>query len=512
MTRASRKEEGTMCNTHVDTRGESAGPRVSPCRGWCSRLAWLLALSLLLALAACAGEEASQTDQQTDPSGSLGTLQVPLLVVTPGGTAYRLNATFAITGPASFRLSSQDFPEDAPSLTRSLPVGRYTVTLQPDFELAERGEQGFAAVSADLLSPASQRVEVRTGTTTQLAYRFAPRRPPSDPTEPAPGNIEVVFSVDERTGPCTLPEARQIALAGVVDVSFDGKRCRLYAATSSGTIFVHDLIRQETSPLVQLPGSLGGMDISPNQDALLVADHGIAGLHRVDLRTTSTDLISFTPAFYEGGTYTVVFGNDATAFTTSSFQGSGWVPLRRVNLIDESYTEIASVRQNTMLALSANGSTLAYAEANISNGEFGRYALGEGTFAEGAANAFLYDIAINRDATQYAVPVYSGVLVYGFGERGFSALANLSSTGGGTLSGVYSPTRDELYVAVSGNGAGGAIQAFDTQTFQPLTPVAQGLDFGSFSSGGLGAGRLRVTRDGRLLMAVTATGVHLSPL
>lgn len=498
-----------MCSTQVE---ESSASDPKPARGASSlhARAWLLLLALFVLLPGCEGDRASQAEQAS--SSAFGTLQLPLTMVTPTGKAFRLNATFEIRGPASFTLRTQDFAEEAPSLVQTLPVGRYTVTLQPGFELAERTELGFAAVTADLLSPASQRVDVHTGATAQLAYRFGTRAPVSDAGPQPPGDIEVVFTVEEAIGPCTLPAPRQIAVNGVLDVAFDGKRCRLYAATSGGTIFVHDLLRQETRPLLKVAGSLGGMDISPNQDTLLAANRDIAALHRIDLRTTSPDLISFTPAFYEGGTFAVVFGDDTTAFTTSTFQGSGWVPLRRVNLADSSYATIASVRQNTTLALSANGARLAFAEANISSGDFGSYALADGTFARGATNTFLYDIAVNRDATRYAIPIMSGVTVYALGESGFAALGSLSSASGFVLSAAYSPTRDELYVAESGNGTGGTIQTYDAQTLELLTPVAQNLDLGSYPGGGLGAGRLRVSRDGQLLMAVTESGVHVAPL
>jgi hypothetical protein len=52
----------------------------------------------------------------------------------------------------------------------------------------------------------------------------------------------------------------------------------------------------------------------------------------------------------------------------TSYAGSGWVSLRKVDLRDDFMTVVAEVRHDTMLTRSAEGSCVALAQSDTSNG------------------------------------------------------------------------------------------------------------------------------------------------
>jgi hypothetical protein len=318
---------------------------------------------------------------------------------------------------------------------------------------------------------------------------------------------------------CPLSRERWPA-PGALDVVFDARRCKLYA-TVGGAIVSYDLRQHEAEPLVELGSPLMGLDISADQNTLIAADASTLGedepaqnrVHSIDLQTGATRALTFPLAFFEAGTYMPLFLDAATALVSSSFAGSGWVPLRRVSLIDGSFEELASVRQDTMLALSADGGTVAYAESNISSGEFGRYSVADGGLVEGLAFGFVSSIAVNRDGTRYALPMFDGVRLFSSSgpASGFEARGVLG--GGGSAAGAaYSPTEEVLYVIWYRSTSIDAYDAasLEAGSFEPLFTIDTGfpLDFGA----GLGRGRLRISADGRLLMAIVDDGVRTYPV
>ena len=106
---------------------------------------------------------------------------------------------------------------------------------------------------------------------------------------------------------------------GVLYISNGGRSLRYQP--SSGTVL---------APLL-LNGTLGGMDISPDGQSLVVADNTYSGgqlwVYIVDLVTLAAQKISFPQAFSEGGTFTAAYGSDGSILISSKFLGSGFVPL-----------------------------------------------------------------------------------------------------------------------------------------------------------------------------------------
>src|SRR6185503_13906067 len=115
--------------------------------------------------------------------------------------------------------------------------------------------------------------------------------------------------------------------------------------------------------------NLMGMDISPDGTTLVVADQAYDSatntnwVYLVDLVTLAVKKISFTLDFYEGGTFTAAYGSDGSILVTSTFLGSGWVPLRRLVPETGEVTELLTLTQDTMLCASADRSVIGFAES-----------------------------------------------------------------------------------------------------------------------------------------------------
>src|SRR5262249_2095841 len=97
--------------------------------------------------------------------------------------------------------------------------------------------------------------------------------------------------------------------------------------------------------------------------------------------------------------------------------GSGWIPLRQLTPSTGQCTTLASVRQDTMLTPSGDANTIAFAEANISDGEWGLIDIPTGQIVrrQGYTNGAgwdVWEIGTDRYGTQFALPTYDGTFVY----------------------------------------------------------------------------------------------------
>lgn len=322
---------------------------------------------------------------------------------------------------------------------------------------------------------------------------------------------------------CAPPTPHFIPIPSARDIVHDAKRNRLYvtmaqrfafdAPFAAGGVLVYDLANETLEePLLKGSQRCLGIDLSPDGDRLIVADGTIAGdenhLHLIDIDSGEVDTLDFELEDGEGGMFTALFISDDEVLATSTYQGSGWVPLRRVDLVSGEAEIVASVTQNTMLARSADGSTVAFAQANISSGAWGVYAPSEEAFEHAMTDWFVYEIAISRNAEQIAVPTYGGLFVFDGALEPLATLGYYSRSL--PISAVYSPVADEVYFAWY--DADVSIDAYSTETLEPVRTIAA--EPGKFDWTGNHAfdnGRLRISRDGTLLFATTATGIAFYP-
>ncbi|NOJ92156.1 hypothetical protein HMI51_04240 [Corallococcus coralloides] len=312
---------------------------------------------------------------------------------------------------------------------------------------------------------------------------------------------------------CDAPASLSLQVTGRRDMVHDARRNLLYITTSetngSGLVHVYNLVtRQFDSPLLT-GGSFVGIDLSPDGNGLLVADAGYTEtknwIHQIDLTTGESKKIEFSLDFYEGGTFTAVYTSATEALVSSTFRGSGSVPLRKVNLTDGTARSIRNVRQNTMLTPSADGSTVAYAESNISSGAWGRFKVDAQTFAGSGTDWFVYEIAVSRQASQYAVPTYGGLFIYDSALKLQTTLGQYADTL--PIGAVYSPIADEFYLAwYSYNDRAPSIDVYSATTLKKQRDIEPGTWLFDWNGNyAFGNGRMRVSRDGRLLFATSGS-------
>ncbi|MES1204332.1 MAG: hypothetical protein ABUS79_00205 [Pseudomonadota bacterium] len=147
---------------------------------------FVLALS---AFAAC--QQAPGSTPTGDPAGGLGTVSIALRSEV-NGVAYRLrDAAFAITGPQTATLRSEDDP-DAVVLSQPLTAGMYTIAVGAGFRVEKAFPSGFQTVDAELVSPNPRPFVIRAGGATQVVFSF---RTAGGIIGIGAGRLDVVISV-----------------------------------------------------------------------------------------------------------------------------------------------------------------------------------------------------------------------------------------------------------------------------------------------------------------------------
>ena len=170
------------------------------------------------------------------------------------------------------------------------------------------------------------------------------------------------------------------------DLVFDFSGQNLYISNSTGTVRTFNLSTLSFGTTYELGGSLNGLDIARDNSFLLVAQNATSGsqgtFHKVDLATGMVTNINYTRASGETGAWDVAIGSNGLALVTTRYAGSGWVPLRQINLT----TNAISIRsdapgsagggqvgQDTQISRSADGTRLFLQEGNISTGPIFTY-------------------------------------------------------------------------------------------------------------------------------------------
>lgn len=294
------------------------------------------------------------------------------------------------------------------------------------------------------------------------------------------------------------------------DMVHDSKRDVLYIS-SGGSILRYHLGSDTFLTPFQTGGNLGGIDISPDGNTLVVADRRrletLVWVYVIDLQTEQITQLQFPRAFGEGGTFTVAFANDGSVLSTSLFEGSGWVPLRKFDPITGAWSQIDEVRQDTMITASGDMGIIGFAESNISDGRFGRYRLADGnlvrkTFQDGTG-WFNYEIGVNRNGTQYAIPTFGGTFIADENLNKFHVIGQQS--GNHPIGVVYHPVENIVYFAWVGTTQ---VRAFDTSSFAQTAAYDFEYTFTNPGNFAFVHGRLKTSRDGSLLFATVGGGVR----
>jgi hypothetical protein len=301
-------------------------------------------------------------------------------------------------------------------------------------------------------------------------------------------------------------DAAFISAASRIDMVHDPLRNVLYISSGS-SVLRYDLASKSFLTPVQLSGALKGIDLSPDGNTLAVADstrtETNVWIHLVNLNTLSSQQAFFPRAFYEGGTYSVAWGADGAVIVSGTFEGSGWVPLRRYQPTNGTIQEITSIRQSSMLSPSADRTIIGIEESNISNGPVERYGVAaQAILTSGGTGWFNYEVGVSRDGTQVAAPTYGGTFIF---NAQMQLVTNLGVYAGQQPIGVaYHPTKDAVFFAWAGTTE---VRVFDTYTFSQLGSFFTSTTFSAPGNAGFVQGRLKVSSDGLLVFVTTSGGI-----
>ena len=297
-----------------------------------------------------------------------------------------------------------------------------------------------------------------------------------------------------------------------VDMVYDSTRDLLYITNGDSVLRYHLGSNSFMSPFTMPGSNLGGIDLSPDGNTLVIADRRRLDpnvwVYVIDLPTEQTRQVLMTRSFMEGGTFAVAYANDGTVLLTSTFEGSGWIPLRRLNPISGAWTQLAQVRHNSMVASSGDLGIIGLAEADSSDGPFGRYRVSDGNLLRKSGYTdgtswFNYEIGVNSNGTQFAIPTYNGTYICDANLVKYNVIGQYA--GPQPIGVVYHPVENTVYFAWAGTTE---VRAFDTSSFSQTAAYNFEHSFVHPGNHAFTQGRLRISRDGSVLFATVNGGVR----
>ena len=149
------------------------------------------------------------------------------------------------------------------------------------------------------------------------------------------------------------------------DIVYDDHRNILYVTTFAGAVERIDVDTLDTLPPYQIGNRLIGADITMDGQFLYVAELNDTPtqsiIRKVDLDTGDTFQLFYDQEPNEGGANDVVIMNNNLAFTVGWFNGSGRVPIRQIDLTDDTFSIRDDVKTSNGLVFIAPYSTAAQA-------------------------------------------------------------------------------------------------------------------------------------------------------
>ena len=304
---------------------------------------------------------------------------------------------------------------------------------------------------------------------------------------------------------------------------FDHAGKHLYIGTSSGTVQAYNLSTNQFDNTYTIGSSLNGIDIASDDSFLLAAENsfGISQgtFYRLNLANGAVTNVNYTRTSNEGGAWDVAIGSNGLALVTTQFQGSGWVPLRQINLANNSVSVRSDapgsggggqIRNHSQIHRGADGTRLYLLESDSSDGPLFTYSAVTHSFSSSIRSDTFLDssgAAVNRDGT------ILGTLLNGYPYIGATNTSldiadkfNYVHGFSGMNAGVAFDAVQNIFYTI-GNG-GTQIIAFDTNTFGELFR----LNIGETVSGSVtpfGTGTLVASQDGKYLALATSSGIRL---
>jgi hypothetical protein len=303
---------------------------------------------------------------------------------------------------------------------------------------------------------------------------------------------------------------------------FDHAGQNLYIADGDGLIKTFNVQTRTFQRTYNLGGWLWAIDIAPDDSFIVAAQADFnffqGTFQRVNLATRAITNINYDLTFGEGGAWDVAIGSNGLALVTTQFLGSGWTPLRQIDLSTNAITirtddpgsgSGGQVRGYTQIHRSADGTRLFFMESDSSSGPSFTYSAISDTFGptfwtftfrDWAGGAVSRNGNLVAQTTGY-YPVQASLFtapsllqIHDFTDNGLD--------GGLAFDGV----RDILYAV---NTATDQIVAYSTRTFAELFRLDIGEPIGPPPITQFDTGTLVASSDGHWLALETDSGIRL---
>ncbi len=308
------------------------------------------------------------------------------------------------------------------------------------------------------------------------------------------------------------------------DMVFDHLGTHLYITTGTGFVWPYNLSTGTFGTPYNVRGDLGGADIAVDDSYLLIAQY-LTGLtqgrfQKLDLKTGLVTNINYALARGETGAWNVAVGSNGLALGTGTFGGSGWVPVRQIDLNTNAISIRADasgsgfgafsgyVRQETAIPRSADGARFYFLESNDSSGPRFTYSAVTNTFGSnnGAGNYLSQtNAAVSRNGALLITRIGNNAKVETAPNFG---LAHTFATNAMDSGVAFDATRDLLYGVHTSTDE---IIAYDTNTYAEKFRLSIGEHLPS-SPSQFSPGLLVASQDGHYLALMTPTTIRLFPI
>ena len=158
---------------------------------------------------------------------------------------------------------------------------------------------------------------------------------------------------------------------------FDQSRGLLYIATINGCLERFDVEQESFLTPFPVGARLNGLDTTPAEDFVYVAEdlegatQGL--LYKVNLDSGAVKALAYDKDSGEAGSWDIGIANNGLGFFTTRISGSGWTPIREIDLATDTLTARmdvpgsgpgGEVRQDTPIYRGSDRSLLVMAEPN----------------------------------------------------------------------------------------------------------------------------------------------------
>jgi hypothetical protein len=313
------------------------------------------------------------------------------------------------------------------------------------------------------------------------------------------------------------------------DHVFDPVQNILYISRAYGTIERYRIDTEEWLPAIEvrntayevynspadLATSIYGIDITPDGNTLYVAEGQRSAtqgmIRKVDLRTGTVTNLTYALGRGEGGAWDITVAANGLALFTSRFEGSGWVPLRQIDLNTDAISVRSNakgsgfggeVRQDTLISSNGHRTAFFFTEANSSAGPIFTYDGNSNTFAaKNTTSTFLGNVlsSVNRNGTLVAMEKGTEIQIRNVTD--LSLVRTLTGLDGGL---IFDPKQDVLYAI---NSTTDQVIAYDTNTWAEVYRLNIGENLGA--SAAFENGVMSISQDSKFLAVSTSTGVRI---